>query len=145
MPRHAKATKIARDRQMIQAIRKHFGRLGKLTLGLVDYTKDELVGYFEKHLEALRAIDRARAEWQIAIHEEAAMEKEVLQRVIQVQALARTLLDPADAVMREFGRKPSGDIVKSAAVKALAAKRGMLTRAARHTRGKRQREKIKGW
>ena len=145
MPRHAKATKIARDRQMIRAIRHHFKGLGKLTLGRVEYTRDELVAFFEKHLEALRAIDLAATEWQIALRQEAAMEKDVLQMVIQVQALARTLFDPADTVLREFGRKPSGDIVKSAAVKALAAKKGMLTRAARHTMGKRQKEKIKGW
>jgi hypothetical protein len=141
MPRHAKATKRARDAQMISGLRKHLAGEALVLRG-ERMTVKQIVRELERHVLAMNESERTRVVWKVAVALEASLERRVKALMPKLEEALRVRLGEW-SILRDFGlklrtrRRPSVETMRLAVAKRRA------TRAARGTIGKRQRAKIK--
>jgi hypothetical protein len=143
MPRHAKITKINRNVRLIAGLSKHFAPGLRLQVAGKSATVSEVIATIQKHLDAIRAVDAARAAWQAALGVEASLEKQMapLARYLGMMLQASFGDSPSDLV--DFGLGPTKRSKIPLATKAAAIEKSRVTRATRHTKGKKQKAKTK--
>jgi hypothetical protein len=141
MPRHAKATKLARDTQMIRGLRKHLaGEV--LVLRGERMSTTQIVRELERHLHTMHESERTRVVWRAAVALEATLEKRVKALMPKLDLSIRMMFGER-AILRDFGLKLRTRRRPSAETMRLAVEKRRATRAARGTMGKRQKAKIK--
>jgi hypothetical protein len=138
-----KGTKVARDRKMIAGVEKHID--GPMLLDGARHTPDELIAMLAERADLSEAVVAAKASWEEAVRRE----RENAERTKRLHAALRkaihVMFGKDDARLSDFGmtshkdRRPLTPEEKLVVVAKILA-----TRAARHTRGRRQRERIKG-
>jgi hypothetical protein len=143
MPRHAKATKRARDTGMIRGLRKYGSNLVNLDLGAGLDSANAVAARFQAHLDAMTAVAAAEIAWRIALEQEAALEAEMKALVERARLALSAHFGPRSARLAEFGLRPGAPAKVSAAVKAAAVEKRRATRKARRTLGPKQRKAIK--
>jgi len=144
MPRHAKATKIARDEGMIAGITKTFPEDEKFIIRGVWHTPQTLAAEYRQHLELLREVTTREVEWRTAVDQERKLEASLkgLHEYVKMYLAGR--FGPSSPALRAFGLKPQKKAVTSVETKTLAIMKRLETRKLRKTMGKKQRKKIKG-
>lgn len=143
MPRHAKSTKHRRDTAMVEGLRKHrrvLSALVAVSMGSVD----ELIARFEAHLDAMDAATRLETRWRAALRREAQLEEGVKELMRRLTPLLQGVFGRAGPRVRDFGIRPYVRRKPSVATMKAAVEKRRATRAARQTRGRRQKSKIKG-
>jgi hypothetical protein len=128
---------------MIAGVEKHFD--GPILLDGERYTPDELKAMLVERAELSEAVVAAKAAWQEAVRRE----RENAERTKRVHAALRKALHvmfgKADDRLNDFGMKPHKERrALSSEEKLVVVAKILATRAARHTMGRRQRDKIKG-
>ncbi|HEV3189179.1 MAG TPA: hypothetical protein VGY54_01710 [Polyangiaceae bacterium] len=145
MPRLSKTAKQARAASILQGLAKHFALRSSYELGGKVYTREALAGVFQAHADAVRAVDAAHAAVAVAVAKERALAKKVVHLTRMLKLAVDAEFGPAPRVWAEFGwevpKKPGPKTVKA---KLEGAEKVRATRAARHTMGKRQKQKIRG-
>jgi hypothetical protein len=134
---------VIRDRGMIAGVEKHIG--APMVLDGARYTPDELTAMLAERAELSLAVVAAKAAWQEAIRRE----RENAERTKRVHAALRKALHVMfgknDVLLSDFGIQPHKERRQlSSEEKLVVVAKIKATRAARHTMGKRQRERIKG-
>jgi hypothetical protein len=109
------------------------------------YTPDELIAMLAERVELSEAVVAAKASWEEAIRRE----RENAERTKRVHAALRkaihVMFGKSDARLSDFGMKPHKERRPLAPEeKVVVVAKILATRAARHTMGKRQRERIRG-
>jgi len=146
VPKISKTVKRVRAEGVLQGLAKHFARRSSYELGGKVYTREALAGVFQAHAEAVREVDAAHA----AVAAAVARERELAKKVAYLTRMLKLAVDAefgmAPRVWAEFGwevpKKPGPKTVKA---KLEGAEKARATRVARHTMGKRQKRKIRGW
>jgi chorismate mutase len=138
-----KQNKVICDRKMMDGVEKHID--GPLLLDGARYTPDELRAMLAERAELSEAVAAAKALWQEAVRRE----RENAERSKRVHAALRKALHVMfgkdDVLLNDFGVTPHKERRPlSSEEKLVVVAKILATRAARHTLGKRQREKIKG-
>jgi hypothetical protein len=138
-----KENKVISDRKMIEGVDKHID--APMVLDGARYTPDELKAMLAERAELSEAVVAAKALWLEAVRRE----RENAQRTKRVHAALRKALHVMfgrdDAALDDFGMAPHKERrALSSEEKLVVVAKILATRAARHTMGKRQREKIKG-
>jgi 4-hydroxy-3-methylbut-2-enyl diphosphate reductase IspH len=141
MGRQSHAEKRRRDEGFIHGMKKHPNIIA--IMGSLD--GEAVLEIVERHLAALDAKEKARAHYLQCVRREAQVER----RLMQISGIIRERIYSAHHaqpdVLMDFGlvtRKRTGPKTPEAIEKGIA--KAKATRIARHTLGKRQREKIKG-
>jgi hypothetical protein len=134
----------ARDQWLIAGIVKHLGKSGKVVLRGVTYTTAELTAKLQSRIEASNEADIAKAAWRAKVRVERARVEETSELVTDLRVYLATVYGSSLEVLHDFGFAPKDRRILRAAEKAQAALKGQATREARHTMGKRQKEKVKG-
>jgi hypothetical protein len=109
------------------------------------YTPDELIAMLAERAELSEAVVAAKASWEEAVRRE----RENAERTKKVHAALRraihVMFGKCDARLSDFGMKPHKERRPLAPEeKVVVIAKILATRAARHTMGKRQRERIRG-
>jgi hypothetical protein len=129
------------NRRIVAAIKKHLG--GAVILEGVTYAPSALAKLFQRGIDVADATDSAKKTWHVAV----ATEQEETQNIWLLQQALRshvTAVYGAKSVeFADFGFATKAKPV-DVATKVEAVKKSAATRAARHTMGKRQKEKVRG-
>jgi hypothetical protein len=136
-----KGNKVLADRAMMAGVEKHID--GPIMLDGARYTPNALRDMLTERVELSEAVVAAKALWQEAVRRE----KENANRTKRVHALLRKALHVMfgkdDVLLHDFGMTPHKERRPlSSEEKIVVIAKILATRAARHTMGKRQREKI---
>jgi hypothetical protein len=144
--RTSKISRQARVQKVIAGIQKYCtGQT--LTLGGVSYTASDLITLLQSDTAASSASTAARATLTTEVQAERNSRQKVdpLLRFLKAYVTGQ-LGDTKDSAQKldDFGYSPRNVPVKGVDVKTAAADKMRATRAARHTMGSRQKEKVKG-
>jgi hypothetical protein len=145
MPKHAKSTKLRRNRKMMGGIRKYLRDQAAITIHGVTYKPEELAAVYQGHLDKLSEVDEREAAWRQAVQEEGAMENRIKALTTTLNTYMRATFGTGAAKLLEFGIRPRDGAKPSAEKQAAAAEKRRQTRKQRWTMGSKQRKKIRGW
>jgi hypothetical protein len=145
MPKHAKSTKLRRNRKMMEGIRKYLRDQAAITIHEVTYKPEELAAVYQQHIDKLSEVDEREAAWRQAVQEEGAMEDRIKALTTLLNTYMRATFGAGAAKLLEFGIRPRVRVKPSAEKQAVAAEKRRQTRKERWTMGSKQRKKIRGW
>ncbi len=98
----------------------------------------------EAYLAAIKAVAAAHGLSIAAISQLRKQKPRVTGLMVGLNGRVRISFGSAGATLIDFGMKPRRPAKKTAATKRAAAAKGMETRKARHTMGKKQKAKVRG-
>jgi hypothetical protein len=146
MPRISKVVKSVRATRIIGGLTKHFAKRGTFAVGGNTYTLEELVGIFQSQIDAIDEVDASHAAMVAAVARERAVTLRVRELTRQLKHAVTAELgftaDGWDDFGWEVPKKPGPKTVEA---KLEGARKAQATRKVRHTMGKRQRKKVRGW
>jgi hypothetical protein len=146
VPKISKVVKRAQAAGIISGLTKHFGGRDSQVLGGKKFTSRELVGIFQSHIDAIDDVDHTRAAASAAVARERAVAARVRDLTQRLKILVGLEFGLSPEHWADFGWEiPKLPGPKTAAAKVEGARKSRETRAARHTKGKRQKKKIRGW
>ncbi len=138
-----RSTQQDRFRKIVPTIPKYLDQ-PRIILAGVTFTPASLVQFFQDQVQLLDDATQARAALRQAvqaIHENKTTKGPIL-RAFNDLVLSMYANQPT--VLAEFGVPPRKTPTKTVETKQGAIEKALATRAARHTMGKRQKEKVKG-
>ena len=137
-----KATRQNDNRKIVGAIKKHLS--GTVTLKGVKYAPARLAKMFQEGIDIADATDQAAKTWHQAVAKEKGNTQDLSSVQISLRNHVSATFGEASTEFADFGFTPKAVSAVDAATKAGAVVKRAATRAARGTKGKRQKEKIKG-
>jgi hypothetical protein len=144
MPRHAKSTKVVRDRSMLAGLKKHSDLLNRAIVGGILKSPAAVAARFQAHLDALDDVAAKQTAWREALSNEERLEKEI-KEVMRTLDLQLTGVYGADSpTLRDFGIAPRKNVKISVEKMVQTVAKRNATRKTRHTMGKKQKKAIKG-
>jgi hypothetical protein len=145
MPKQSKGTKAMRAFHVIAGVKKHFPRQGALMVGGTPYTPEQLVRFFQAHIDAIDAVDAAHADVLAAITRERDVARQVRKLTHLLKYVVAVMLGEDPSTWADFGwEPPKKPGPKTLEAKVRGAERARATRKERGTMGKRQRKKTRG-
>ncbi len=137
-----KPTRQNADRKIVAAIQKYLSTPVKLRG--VTYTPTQLADMFQKGIDLADAVAATETSWHAAVAAERAQRKSLSAIETSLRKYVDSTYGDAGAEFSDFGFKPKKVKPATAETKAEAVKKREGTRAARHTMGPRQKQKVKG-
>jgi hypothetical protein len=128
----------------LAALENHLKSKSDITINGKTLKVASLLAIYKASIESLAALEKKRSELKASL---AVRDRAELARIEADKALkpwVQTQFGTESQVAHEFGFPPRKKPVRTAESTINAATRNRATRAARHTMGKRQKEKIKG-
>jgi hypothetical protein len=145
MPKISETTKMAQADGILKGLSKRFKPREKLTIAGTLYTTTELMAIVRGHLTVLTELRALRGALAGKVREERAIAKEMTELRAALVLFVESRFGRNPVALGDFGfRMPKKPGPKTLAGKVHGAEQLRATRDARHTMGKRQREKIKG-
>jgi hypothetical protein len=144
MPRHAKSTKLVRNRSMLAGLKKHSELLSRMIHGGILKSPPAVAARFQAHLDALDEVATKQAAWRAALGNEESLEKEIKKLMKPLGQLLASVYGAASPTLRDFGLAPRKSVKISAEKMVQTVAKRNATRNARHTMGKKQKKAIKG-
>ncbi len=139
----SKSHRQARDRKVLAAIGKYFAKRTIIVNG-VTHTGKTLQAVFQRALDAVDALDAARASAHSALKEQQHAEAEANAMYDALKSTVAVAAGQDSTEYNEFGFAPRRAAKKSAEAKAQAVIKQRATREARHTMGPDQKAHIHG-
>jgi hypothetical protein len=144
MARQTKRQKGEKHRQLIKGVKKHWMTQGTMVFAGKKYTPAQVLRRLQSFIDEQDTTARKRAEWRAQVKRERALEKELGPLVSGVESRALALYGPEAREVSDFGIQRGKPGPKTLPAKVAMVEKARATRAARGTKGKRQRLKIKG-
>jgi hypothetical protein len=139
-----KATVLATYQALITGLNEAPADLQSLVIGGVTYSKAELIAQFQARIDAAKKTLAART----ALHLAVVAERAEAAKVVAIRAGLKTVLQgrygKSGAELQQYGFTPVKKTQRAALTKADAVAANLSTRAARGTKGKKQKSTIKG-
>jgi hypothetical protein len=139
-----KATIVASYQAVITGLNDGPSDLTSFIIGNKTYVKSDLIKLFQTRIDAAKKVMAART----ALHLAVVAERQVTAEVAPIRSGLKTVLQgrfgKSGAELQQYGFTPQKKAQRTAATKAGAALQGKSTRAARGTKGKKQKALIKG-
>ncbi len=144
MDKRAREMRRESDKKIVLGIKKKLAGVNGIPVAGKMLDAEEAAAMFQAQVDRTLRSERLYAQFLGAIADEDRGHKELKQarRDFRNYVVARYGGAPSD--LDAFGFEPDKVVVKSVETKKLAAEKARQTRKARHTMGKRQKEKIKG-
>jgi hypothetical protein len=140
-----KETDVALARQLIAGFRLHMSTISSLTVDGVSFTPAQIEAFLQELIDLRTAVDDAKSATKAKIVNEEAQAPALRSRMAALVAIVKGSFASSPDVLADFGLKP-----KKAATPltigqmADAAAKRAATRAARHTMGPKQKQRVKG-
>jgi hypothetical protein len=143
MPRHAKSTKVERDRGMLAGLKKHASRLDSFAHAPGLESADAVASRFQAHIDALDRVAATHAAWLQAVRDEESMEPEIKKLTERLRLYLSGVFAGSAAFLGDFGLKPRKKARMSVEKMRLTVEKRNATRKARGTMGKRQKKALR--
>jgi hypothetical protein len=142
MPKRSKLERSVAASRVIAGLGKRLADKDSFTLRGVSWTPAKLAALFEAQLDAIRAVDQARAVLAGAVAKERKVSRQARELEVQLKAFVHALFGDSAAAYGDFGWSlPKTPGPKTPLAKLTGAVKARATRLARGTMGKRQRKK----
>jgi len=128
----------------MHGIRKVLKNRGVIKINGIEYTPDQLLAVYQRHLDKLTEVGEREAAWRESVQEENAMEQDIKALTATLRLYLGATFGDSAAKLLEFGIRPRAKPRASAQTKMVAAEKLRATRKLRWTMGPKQRKKIKG-
>jgi hypothetical protein len=139
MPRSSKEKQLASARDAIAGLKKTFAPGEAMVVGGIECTRDEIIADLQAHVDALRAVDAARAAYRGAVGRERDAARAAAAWLARVKLFLLANHGGNEAVLSAFGWKaPKKPGPKTVASKLQGVRRAEETRA---KGGKRRRRR----
>ncbi|HEY8041063.1 MAG TPA: hypothetical protein VIF15_14755 [Polyangiaceae bacterium] len=129
---------------IVRGIEKRLGTMSRVTIANVDYTPQQLAQFFADELDSITTVEEAEAKRAAARLRERRTWSRNRRTHRAFLSFVRGAFAGDAKALAEFGLSLEKKAKKSAEVKARAVEKAQATRQARGTKGKRQKEKIRG-
>jgi hypothetical protein len=131
--------------QLIAGIKQHLSSVSSLTVDGTPYTVAQVEGFLQALIDLRTAVDDAKSSTKAKLATEAAQAPALRSQMAALVAIVKGMFASQPDVLADFGLKPKkakppltiGQMADAAAKRA-------ATRAARHTMGPKQKQKVKG-
>jgi hypothetical protein len=143
--RSSKTVEQMKAARFVASFTEHFQASAKIPILETTYTPAQIAAIVKRQVDAGEAVEQARGVYAKAVQTAAAVRAEVKPVYDGARQFAMVVYGANPAVLSALGlapRKVGGP--KDIATKQAAVEQMRATREARHTKGKRQKEKIKG-
>jgi hypothetical protein len=141
----SKHADMALAEQLLAGARKHFSTVGSLTFGSATFTPAQVEAFLQTLIDLRTAVDDTRSETRAKVVAEAAQAPALRGQMAAFVAFVKATFGNTPDVLADFGLEPKKPPARlTIGQLATAAARRAATRAARHTMGPRQKEKVKG-
>lgn len=145
MTKPNKVSKQDSNRRLKAGIEKHFAKAKSLTLNGQELKPAEVAKLLQASIDASQAADAAKLVWLATVRKATEVEATTAPILRALRAFVRAAIGETSATLADFGIQPRKAPKKlTTEEKVLAVEKTRATRAARHTMGKHQREKIVG-
>ncbi len=142
MPKRSKLQRSDAAGRVLAGLAKRLADRDSFVLRGVSWTPAAVAALFQGQLDAIRAVDQARAVLATAVANERKVSKQARELEVQLKAFVSVLFGDSAALYGDFGwslpKKPGP---KTPMAKLTGAVKARATRLARGTMGKRQRKK----
>ncbi len=140
-----KGTDIALAQHMLAGVKKHYANVSAMTFGSATFTAAEVEASLQAFIDLRAEVEAAKTLTKAKLMAEQAQGPALRGRIVALMAFVRAAYSNSPDVLADFGLKPR-KVAAPATIEeqAEAAAKRRATRAARHTMGKRQKEKVKG-
>jgi hypothetical protein len=139
-----KTDRISNDRRLIAGIQKHLGKGGALFLDGKKYTGAQLVSLLQSRIDATEAIQPAKGAWRKMVKAERDHVAATKPIVDAARKVLLVMFASSVDILSDFGLAPLTRNEPKPETRVKAAQQAKATRAARHTKGRKQKLKIKG-
>jgi hypothetical protein len=135
---------VATCGQRLAALKKHVKTKTAMKVGGDSMKPADIIAAYQAAIDSRAALIPQRASYKAALvaRNNAEVTRQAIDKKLKAWVVNEFGADSQEA--EEFGFLPTKVTEKSAETKALAVQKGRATREARGTKGKRQKEKIKG-
>jgi hypothetical protein len=131
--------------QLIAGFKQHFSTVSALTLGSESYTPAEVEAFLQTLIDLRQAVDDARSALKTKIMAQAAQAPALRSQMAALVAIVKASYGPSPDILADFGLEPKkARAPLTIDQMATAAAKRAATRAARHTMGPKQKQKVKG-
>jgi hypothetical protein len=139
-----KKSRLAADTQLLAGLAKHLGADGTLSFDGKRYKLAELEGIFQRRIDLSNEVAAMKGALAKALVDERAGMDASDPLVLNIRRVLKAMFAFSPDILAELGLQPPARRVPTVETKTNAIAKRLATRAARHTMGHRQREKIHG-
>ena len=140
-----KETDVALARQLIAGTKQHFSTASSLTFGNGTFTPAQVEAFLQTLIDLRTAVDDAKSGTKAKIVAEAAQGPSLRSQMAALVAFVKATFGDSPDALADFGLKPKKARTPLTIDQlAEAAARRAATRAARHTMGPKEKQKVKG-
>jgi hypothetical protein len=139
-----RTTLLAADQKMVEGIQKHLSQLASVSIGSQPAAPADMVKVLQDRIAAANAAVTAEATRTAAVNANRSKRAETSTFVSSLKRVVQGMFSQSPDTLADFGLKAPRAGKKTVAVLATAVAKGKATRAARHTMGSKQKEKVKG-
>jgi hypothetical protein len=140
-----KETDMALAKQLIAGVKEHYSTASSLTIGSQSYTPVQVEAFLQTLIDLRTAVDDAKSATKAKIMAEDAQAPTLRSQMAALVVIVKASFANSPDVLADFGLKPKKvrTPLTIDQMAAAAAKRA-ATRAARHTMGPKQKQKVSG-
>jgi hypothetical protein len=141
----SKETDVALAKQLIAGFKQHMSTVSSLTVVGVPYTPAQVEAFLQELIDLRAAVDDAKSSTKAKIATENAQAPALRSQMAALVAIVKGSFANQPDVLADFGLKPKKAVTPlTIGQLADAAAKRAATRAARHTMGPKQKQKVKG-
>ncbi len=144
VPNRNRVARMVAERMLLDGLARNASTFQTAVLEGASRTVAEMSAVIQSRLDSAQAVQTARAAWLAAVEEDRATKARTRAYVAGVRQVLVAGFGGEIDTLAGFGLTPRTQHVRSPEEKVAVAAKGAATRAARHTMGPRQREKIRG-
>jgi hypothetical protein len=137
-------TRMNNDQKMAEGLRTQLPTVGRLPIGKGTMTPEEIAQVFDERVAATQAVQAAAAAFRAAAKANRDLRSQTASLVNAARQIVMGMFVEAPDSLATFGLAPRRVGKRTVAAQTVAVMKNKATRQARHTLGKRQKEKIKG-
>jgi hypothetical protein len=140
-----KSTEVALAKQLVAGTKQHFSNVSSMMFGNGSFTPVQVEAFLQTLIDLRTAVDEAKAQTKAKIVDEAAQAPSLRSQMAAYVAFVKAAFGNSPDALADFGLRPrKARTPLTIGQQAEAAAKRAATRAARHTMGSKQKQKVKG-
>jgi hypothetical protein len=139
-----RVTQTAADQKLADGFNRHGSLIGSLLIDGKQLKPVDIVQVIQDRINATKAVDAGKATWLSAVKANKDGRAKTRAFMAQVRQAVLVMFASSIDILADFGLAPRKVRAPKPPVKVAAADKAKATRAARGTKGKKQKAKIKG-
>ena len=140
----SRTTTQGKDQEVVNGIEKELQSMQTLYVGGASYTPQTLVAFVQSRIEQATLVLTTKAAWEKAISDYEVLDKRMNVTLVDLRGLVMAAFGRDTPKLASFGFLPPKPSTRTPEQRAKAALKGIATRKARKTMGRKQKALITG-